>query len=162
MADTFGAFELADVRFPTSRELDGSDAMNPDPDYSLAHLTLPTTAADAGNGFVFTIGRGTEIVVTAIRALEHHLLGRDVGVVLADSAGCDVSSSGTASSHRATARASSTRPWPTTGSPTARSGRQIADRPYRSRLSAGHATPRRPAPLPLPLPPSCPARRRSV
>ncbi|MGI8416166.1 MAG: enolase C-terminal domain-like protein, partial [Nakamurella sp.] len=87
MSDTFGAFELADVRFPTSRELDGSDAMNVDPDYSMAYVTVPTGAGDAGYGFVFTCGRGTEIVVAAIQALQPHLLGRAVDEVLADLGG---------------------------------------------------------------------------
>ena len=50
----------ADVRFPTSLMLDGSDAMNPDPDYSAAYVRLDTDADDGhtGHGFVFTIGRG--------------------------------------------------------------------------------------------------------
>jgi hypothetical protein len=50
--------ETYDVRFPTSRELDGSDAMNPDPDYSAAYVVLQTDLAGlCGHGFVFTIGR---------------------------------------------------------------------------------------------------------
>jgi L-alanine-DL-glutamate epimerase-like enolase superfamily enzyme len=54
------ALETADVRFPTSLSLDGSDAMNPDPDYSAAYLRVCTDARDdiVGHGFVFTIGRG--------------------------------------------------------------------------------------------------------
>src|SRR5688500_11924672 len=60
-----------DVRFPTSREMDGSDAMNPDPDYSAAYVEL-ITDSDAqltGSGFVFTIGRGNEVEVAAIKAV---------------------------------------------------------------------------------------------
>jgi L-fuconate dehydratase len=65
--------------------LDGSDAMNPDPDYSAAYLTIVTDADDGltGHGFVFTIGRGNEVQVAGIRALEGHLLGRDVEELLA-------------------------------------------------------------------------------
>jgi L-fuconate dehydratase len=79
-------FEAFDVRFPTSRELDGSDAMNPDPDYSAAYLILRTDAADglAGHGFTFTIGRGNDVQVAAIEALRDHVLGRDVEEVCAD------------------------------------------------------------------------------
>ncbi|MDX6202596.1 MAG: L-fuconate dehydratase [Frankiales bacterium] len=84
MTDTFRSFELTDLRFPTSRDRDGSDAMNPDPDYSSAYLKLATGAGDAGYGFVFTIGRGNEVQVAAIRALERHLVGRDVDQVLSN------------------------------------------------------------------------------
>jgi L-fuconate dehydratase len=87
MADRFTAFELADVRFPTSRELDGSDAMNVDPDYSAAYVTVGTSAGDAGYGFVFTIGRGTEVAVAAIRAVEPLVAGLDVEATLADLGG---------------------------------------------------------------------------
>ena len=78
--------ETADVRFPTSRSLDGSDAMNPDPDYSAAYLRLRTDAADGhvGHAFVFTTGRGNDVQVAAVRALEQHLLGRDVEQLLGD------------------------------------------------------------------------------
>ncbi|RBM12143.1 enolase C-terminal domain-like protein [Streptomyces sp. PT12] len=78
-----------DVRFPTSRTLDGSDAMNPDPDYSAAYVRLLTDAGDGleGHGFVFTIGRGNDVQVAALRALEGHVLGRDVEATLADLGG---------------------------------------------------------------------------
>jgi L-fuconate dehydratase len=80
------AVETYDIRFPTSRELDGSDAMNPDPDYSAAYVVLRTDAADGleGHGFVFTIGRGNDVQVAAIDALRPHLLGRAVGDLCAD------------------------------------------------------------------------------
>src|SRR5699024_9025800 len=55
----FTALDVQDVRFPTSRSLDGSDAMNPDPDYSAAYLSLRTDAGDEGTALVFTIGRAT-------------------------------------------------------------------------------------------------------
>ena len=57
------ALEVLDVRFPTSRDLDGSDAMNPDPDYSAAYVVLHTDDADGheGHGFAFTIGRGNDV-----------------------------------------------------------------------------------------------------
>ena len=79
-------FETFDVRFPTSRELDGSDAMNPDPDYSAAYLILRTDADDGleGHGLTFTIGRGNDVQVAAIEALREHVLGRDVEEVCAD------------------------------------------------------------------------------
>jgi L-fuconate dehydratase len=79
-------FDTADIRFPTSLSLDGSDAMNPDPDYSAAYLRIATDAADelAGHGFVFTIGRGTEVQVAAIDALRERFLGRDVEALIDD------------------------------------------------------------------------------
>jgi L-fuconate dehydratase len=67
---------IRDVRFPTSRTLDGSDAMHPDPDYSAAYVTLVTNGPENGDGFAFTIGRGTEIIITAIEALTDHVVGR--------------------------------------------------------------------------------------
>ncbi|WBO62426.1 L-fuconate dehydratase [Streptomyces camelliae] len=80
------AVDTHDIRFPTSRELDGSDAMNPDPDYSAAYVVLRTDAADGleGHGFVFTIGRGNDVQVAAIDALCDHVLGRDVAELCAD------------------------------------------------------------------------------
>ena len=61
--------DARDIRFPTSKNLDGSDAMNPDPDYSAAYVVLTTdTAGLEGHGLTFTIGRGTEICVAAARA----------------------------------------------------------------------------------------------
>ncbi|MBG6055330.1 L-fuconate dehydratase [Salinibacterium sp. CAN_S4] len=77
-------FETSDVRFPTSDLLDGSDAMNPDPDYSAAYLRIGTDSGDGleGHAFVFTIGRGNDVEVCAIAALESFLIGRDVDEVL--------------------------------------------------------------------------------
>ncbi|MFI9341779.1 L-fuconate dehydratase [Streptomyces sp. NPDC052773] len=80
------AVDTYDIRFPTSRELDGSDAMNPDPDYSAAYVVLRTDAADGheGHGFAFTIGRGNDVQVAAIEALRAHVLGRPVDALCAD------------------------------------------------------------------------------
>ncbi|PXA75686.1 MULTISPECIES: enolase C-terminal domain-like protein [Auritidibacter] len=74
----------SDVRFPTSDFLDGSDAMNPDPDYSVAYLTVETDAGETGHGFVFTIGRGNDVVVAAIDSLKHYVVGSEVDALLAD------------------------------------------------------------------------------
>ncbi|WP_432178054.1 L-fuconate dehydratase [Streptomyces sp. NBC_00063] len=80
------AVDTYDIRFPTSRELDGSDAMNPDPDYSAAYVVLRTDAGDGveGHGFTFTIGRGNDVQVAAIDALRHHVVGRGVDELCAD------------------------------------------------------------------------------
>ena len=67
---------IEDIRFPTSRERDGSDAMNPDPDYSSAYAVLHTDGARSGHGSTFTIGRGNDVVCAAIRAHEHLVVGR--------------------------------------------------------------------------------------
>jgi L-fuconate dehydratase len=78
-----------DVRFPTSLSLDGSDAMNPDPDYSAAYVRLETDAGDghAGHAFVFTIGRGNDVQLAAIASLESRLVGLDVESTLGDLGG---------------------------------------------------------------------------
>ena len=74
------ALETFDVRFPTSLAHDGSDAMNPDPDYSAAYVVLKTDAPDglAGYGLVFTIGRGNDIQTAALAALRPLVVGRNV------------------------------------------------------------------------------------
>ena len=83
---TIVGFDTFDVRFPTSRTLNGSDAMNPSPDYSAAALVVRTDAADglAGHSHVFTIGRGNDIQLAAVRALEPFLAGRDLDETLSD------------------------------------------------------------------------------
>ena len=85
----FTEFETYDVRFPTSLDLDGSDAMNADPDYSAAYLILRTDAGDGleGHGFAFTIGRGNDVQTGAIEALRDHVVGLDVDATLADLGG---------------------------------------------------------------------------
>jgi L-fuconate dehydratase len=69
-----------DIRFPTSRSFAGSDAMNPDPDYSAAYVVLRTDSPDGleGHGLTFTIGRGTELCVAAIHALKPLLMGKNL------------------------------------------------------------------------------------
>lgn len=81
---TVTSLETSDVRFPTSTSLDGSDAMNPDPDYSAAYVQIHTDANDGleGHGFVFTIGRGNEVQVAAIHALREHVVGKNVEELL--------------------------------------------------------------------------------
>ncbi len=77
MAKIIG-MEVLDVRFPTSKELDGSDAMNPDPDYSAAYVVLHADGGPDGYGLAFTIGRGNDVQAAAIRALAPHVVGRAV------------------------------------------------------------------------------------
>ncbi len=83
---TVTSARTVDVRFPTSIFLDGSDAMNPDPDYSAAYLVIETDAGDGlhGAGFVFTIGRGNDIQSNAIEVLASRFVGRNVEQLLAD------------------------------------------------------------------------------
>jgi L-fuconate dehydratase len=86
---TITRVETFDLRFPTSRHLDGSDAMNPDPDYSAAYVVLHTDRPDglAGHGMTFTIGRGNEICVQAIESLMPLIVGRTMESFTADMAG---------------------------------------------------------------------------
>src|SRR5882672_10547527 len=74
---------VRDVRFPTSRELDGSDALNVG-DYSATYVTIVTDSGPAGDGLTFTNGRGNEIVVAAVHALKHHIVGRRLAEILGD------------------------------------------------------------------------------
>lgn len=75
---------VRDIRFPTSLELDGSDAVNVDPDYSAAYVTVTTSDGESGHGMVFTCGRGNEIVVAAMESYSRLLLGRDTDELLQD------------------------------------------------------------------------------
>ncbi|WUI15047.1 fuconate dehydratase [Kineococcus sp. NBC_00420] len=82
----FTALDVHDVRFPTSEHLDGSDAMNPEPDYSAAYAVLRTDAGDGheGHALAFTTGRGNDLQVAAIRGLAPYVVGRTVQEVLGD------------------------------------------------------------------------------
>ena len=88
MPVTILSVEALDIRFPTSRWLDGSDAMNPDPDYSAAYALIRTSVDGLeGHGFTFTIGRGNDLCVAAIRVLGPLLVGRTLEDISADMAG---------------------------------------------------------------------------
>ena len=67
-----------DIRFPTSRTLDGSDAMNPNPDYSAAYVIIKTDHPEGieGHGLTFTIGRGNELCVQAVYSLSYLIIGK--------------------------------------------------------------------------------------
>jgi len=80
---------VRDIRFPTSRTLDGSDAVNVDPDYSATYITLETDDPGGLRGYAltFTNGRGNEVSVAAVQALKHHVLGRTLESITEDFAG---------------------------------------------------------------------------
>ncbi len=80
---------VRDIRFPTSEGLDGSDAMNADPDYSAAYVVLRTDAGDGleGHGLTFTIGRGNELCVAAVESLAPLVVGLSLEAIAADMAG---------------------------------------------------------------------------
>jgi len=79
------ALRTVDVRFPTSQQLDGSDAMNPDPDYSAAYVVLETdTPGLEGHGLTFTIGRGNDICCRAIEAMRHLVVGLELDWITVD------------------------------------------------------------------------------
>src|SRR6202521_5287310 len=75
-----------DIRFPTSRAFDGSDAMNAAPDYSATYVILETNAPHglAGHGLTFTIGRGNEICVAAAKSLAPLVVGATLEEIVAD------------------------------------------------------------------------------
>lgn len=79
------SLRVLDVRFPTSQHLDGSDAMNADPDYSAAYVVLETDQPGLeGHGLTFTIGRGNDICCAAIEAMRHLVVGLDLDWIAAD------------------------------------------------------------------------------
>ncbi|WUH94398.1 L-fuconate dehydratase [Streptomyces sp. NBC_00433] len=86
MSPTITEVDVYDIRFPTSEQLDGSDAMNPDPDYSAAYVVLRTDSPGglAGYGLCFTIGRGNDVVAAAISTLRPYVVGRSVDSVTGD------------------------------------------------------------------------------
>jgi len=70
---------VRDIRFPTSDQLHGSDAIHKDPDYSCAYVALETDVAGLeGHGITFTLGRGTELCVAVIETLKKFVEGRDL------------------------------------------------------------------------------------
>src|SRR3954469_4187261 len=75
-----------DIRFPTSRSLDGSDAMNTAPDYSASYVVLETDEPNglAGHGLTFTCGRGNEVVVAPVNALASRIVGLTLDHIVAD------------------------------------------------------------------------------
>jgi L-fuconate dehydratase len=89
MATRIASLDVLDVRFPTSRSLDGSDAMNKDPDYSAAYVIVRTDDPrwPEGHGLTFTTGRGTEVVVAAVEALRPIVVGRSTDSLFGDIGG---------------------------------------------------------------------------
>lgn len=81
---TVDFFLTQDIRFPTSKELDGSDAMNPDPDYSAAYVSFGLEGSEVGHSSVFTIGRGNDVQVAALNSLKPFVVGRDLDELLSD------------------------------------------------------------------------------
>ena len=86
MSTTITNVIVRDIRFPTSLTLDGSDAVNVDPDYSATYVVLQTDSPQGlqGYGLTFTNGRGNEICVAAVQALKHHVLGRTLESLTSD------------------------------------------------------------------------------
>ena len=87
VAITITDVKALDIRFPTSRTLDGSDAMNPDPDYSAAYVILNTDSELVGHGLTFTIGRGNDVCCSVIRQLGSLLIGKTLQSLTEDLAG---------------------------------------------------------------------------
>lgn len=82
---TLTGLTVRDIRFPTAREKDGSDALNAG-DYSATYVTLLTDDPSGlqGDGITFTNGRGNELCVAAVKALEHHVVGRALESIVGD------------------------------------------------------------------------------
>jgi L-fuconate dehydratase len=84
---TIRDLEVLDLRFPTSRTHAGTDAVHVDPDYSAAYVILSTDSGIEGHGLTFTIGRGTEVVVAAIDAYRHLVVGQRLEDITSDFGG---------------------------------------------------------------------------
>jgi L-fuconate dehydratase len=84
---TIVGLEVLDLRFPTSRTLDGTDAVHLDPDYSAAYVILRTDGGLEGHGLTFTIGRGNEVCAAAIDAFRHLVIGQSLAAITSDFAG---------------------------------------------------------------------------
>src|SRR5919106_6939816 len=69
---------VLDLRFPTSKDQVGTDAVHTDPDYSAAYVILETATGLEGHGLTFTIGRGNEVCAAAIESFRHLIVGRDL------------------------------------------------------------------------------------
>ena len=78
--------QVRDIRFPTSLDMDGSDSLNLG-DYSATYVTVHTDTGLTGNGLTFTNGRGNEIVVAAVHALKHHVIGRRLAEITGNLSG---------------------------------------------------------------------------
>jgi L-fuconate dehydratase len=75
---------VIDLRFPTSRESIGSDAVNKDPDYSAAYCILETNTGLTGHGLTFTLGRGTELCASALAYLARFVKGSSLASITQD------------------------------------------------------------------------------
>lgn len=75
---------VIDLRFPTSRSHIGSDAVNKDPDYSAAYCVLETNTGIEGHGLTFTLGRGNDLVVEAVRYLSRYVVNRTLDSITSD------------------------------------------------------------------------------
>ena len=84
MPDRIIRLSARDVRFPTSEQLDGSDATNKDPDYSATYVVIETEKGNQGFSLIFTTGRGNDICCKAVEAMSHLILGRDFDEIRAN------------------------------------------------------------------------------
>ena len=87
LTHTITGLSVFDIRFPTSDNLDGSDAVNKDPDYSAAYVVLDTDAGQQGCSLIFTIGRGNDLCCRAVEAMRHFIIGRNLYDIQADMGG---------------------------------------------------------------------------
>src|SRR5262245_26510411 len=78
---------VLDLRFPTSVDQVGSDAVHTDPDYSAAYVVLKTDLGFEGHGLTFTIGRGNDVCAAAIEAYRHLVVGRELNEITSDLGG---------------------------------------------------------------------------
>ena len=81
MSNKIVSLKIHDVRFPTSEQLDGSDATNKDPDYSATYIVLETEQGNRGYALVFSIGRGNDVCCAAVESMRHLIIGQETGAI---------------------------------------------------------------------------------
>jgi len=84
LSNKITSLSTCDIRFPTSEQLDGSDATNKDPDYSAAYVTIETEQGNQGFSLIFTIGRGNDICCLAVESMRHLVIGHDLDDIKAN------------------------------------------------------------------------------
>ena len=68
-----------DIRFPTSKENLGTDAVHVDCDYSAAYVTIETDDKNlSGIGLTFTIGKGNDLCCKSIDYFKEFIEGKEI------------------------------------------------------------------------------------
>lgn len=73
------------VRYHTSKDEEGTDAVHIDCDYSAAHVTIHSSDPNAtGYGIIFTIGKGTLTCCQCVEEFKDMIENKTLGNILSD------------------------------------------------------------------------------